>query len=107
MEQLNAELTINLGMVIDCSTHNSYTSTLNSCLTFCHMHNLEIEPTPCNLVLLITFQSTIINLKSVDSYFSGIANQLETYFCDVWAACENNLVTHPLQGAKHRKRRLT
>ena len=45
MEWLNTKLTINLGVAIDCSTHNSYTSTLNSYLTFCNLHNLDIEPT--------------------------------------------------------------
>ena len=93
MEQLNAELTINLGMAIDQSTHNSYMSVLNSYLTFCRLHNLDIEPTPCNLALFVTFQSTFINPNSVDSYLSGIANQLETYFPDVWSACKSTLVS--------------
>ena len=100
MERLNAELTINLGMAIDRSTHNSYTSTLNSYLTFCRLHNLDIEPTPCNLALFITFQSTFINPKSVDSYLLGIANQLKTYFPNVQAAHKSALVTCALQGAK-------
>jgi hypothetical protein len=99
MERLNAELTINLGMAIDCSTHNSYTSALNLYLTFCRLHNLDVEPTPCNLVLFITFQSTFINPKSVDSYLSGIANQLETHFPNVQVAHKSALVTCALQGA--------
>ena len=102
MEQLNAELTINLGMAIDHSTHNSYSSALNSYLTFCRLHNLDIDPTPQNLVLYITFQSTFINLKSVnvDSYLSKIANQLEFHFPGVCAACKSMLVSCALQGAK-------
>ena len=47
-----------------------------------------------------TFQSTFINPKSVDSYLSGIANQLETYFPNVRAARKSALVTRALQGAK-------
>ena len=101
MERLDAKLTINLGMAIDCSTHNSCTSTQNSYLTFCCLHNLDIEPTLYNLALFITFQSTVINPKFVNSYLLGIANQLETYFPDVWPVRKNALVTHALQGAKH------
>ena len=102
MERVNAELTINLGMAIDRSTHNSYTSALNLYLTFCCLHNLDVEPTPRNLALLITFKSTFINPKSVDSYLSDIANQLETHFPDVRVACKTALVTCAWQGVKHR-----
>ena len=102
MERLNAELTINLGMAIDRSTHNSYSSALNSYLTFCRLHNLDIEPTQRNLALYITFQSTFINPKSVDSYLSGIANQLESHFPDVRTARKSMLVSRALQGAKRR-----
>ena len=45
MQRLNAELTINLGMAIDRATHDSYSSALNSYLTFCSFHNIDIEPT--------------------------------------------------------------
>ena len=101
MERLNAGLTINLGMAIDHSTHNNYPSTLNLYLTFCHLHNLDVEPTLYNLALFVTFQSTFINPKSVNSYFSGIVNQLETHFPDVQVAYKSALVTCALQGAKH------
>jgi hypothetical protein len=102
MERLNAELTINLGMAIDRSTHGSYTSALNSYLTFCRLHELDIEPTPRNLALYVTYQSTFINPKSVDTYLSGIANQLETHFPDVRTARKSMLVSRALQGAKRR-----
>ena len=102
MERLNAELTINLGMAIDRSTYDSYSSTLNSYLTFCRLHNLDIDPTPRNLALYITFQSTFINPKSVESYLSGIANQLESHFPGVRAAHKSMLVSRALQGAKRR-----
>jgi hypothetical protein len=100
MECLNAELTINLGMAIDHTTHDSYSSALNSYLTFCRLHNIDIEPTQRTLALYITFQSTYINPKSVDSYLSGIANQLESHFPNVRSARKSTLVSHALQGAK-------
>src|SRR6202451_4648210 len=100
MERLNAELTINLGMAIDRTTHDSYSSALNSYLTFCRLHNIDIEPTERTLALYVTFQSTYINPKSVDSYLSGIANQLESHFPSVRSTRKSALVSRALQGAK-------
>jgi hypothetical protein len=100
--RLNAELTINLGMAIDRATHDSYSSALNSYLTFCRLHGLDIEPTQRTLALFVTFQSAHINPKSVDTYLSGIANQLETHFPNVRAARRSPLVSRALQGAKRR-----
>jgi hypothetical protein len=65
LKRLNAELTINLGMAIDRSTHSSYTSALNSYITFCRLHGFDIEPSQCTLTLYVTFQCTYINPKSV------------------------------------------
>ena len=83
MEHLNTELTINLGMAINRATHNSYSSALNLYLTFCRLHNINIEPTERTLALHLTFQCTYIKPKSVDSYLSGIANQLESHFPNI------------------------
>src|ERR1700729_2952129 len=102
MERLNSELTINLGMAIDRSTHSTYTSALNSYITFCRLHGFDIEPTLRTLALYVTFQSTYINPKSVDLYLSGIANQLETHFPNVRDARKSALVSRALQGAKRR-----
>ena len=74
MQQLNSKLAINLGLAIDRATHDTYSSALNSYLTFCRLHNIDIEPTQRTLALFVTFQSAHINPKSVDSYLSGIAN---------------------------------
>ena len=102
LERLNAELTINLGMAIVRSTHGNYTSATNSYITFCRLHGFDIEPTPRTLALYVTFQSAHINPKSVDTYLSGIANQLEKHFPEVRASCKSILVAHALQGAKRR-----
>src|ERR1700733_3309167 len=79
LECLNYEHSILLGMSIDTSTASTYSSALNSYLTFCKMHGLPIEPTPQTLSCYTTFQSFHINPKSVDSYLSGICNQLEAF----------------------------
>ena len=77
---LNSELMINLGLAINHSTHKNYSSMLTSYLTFCCLHGFDIEPTQCTLAYYITFQSSYINPKSVDSYLSSICNQLELHF---------------------------
>ena len=83
MKRLNYERSILLGMSIDHSTVMTYTSALNSYLTFCKSHGIPIEPTPQTLSYYTTFQSFHINPKSVDSYLSVICNQLEPYFPEV------------------------
>ena len=102
LQQLVYERSILLGMAIDAATHLSYTSALNSYLTFCKLHNFDIDPTPETLSLYITYQSTFINPKSVDSYLSGIANQMESFFPDVRKNRHSALVSRTLKGAKRR-----
>jgi hypothetical protein len=71
LECLNAELTINFGLAIDRSTHDCYSSAPNSYLTFCRIHNFNIEPTLCTLTLFVMFQSVLINLKSVVPFWDS------------------------------------
>ena len=100
LQQLVYERSVLLGMVIDTATHLSYTSALNSYLTFCKLHDFDIDPTPETLSLYVTYQSTFINPTSVDSYLSGIANQMETFFPDVRKNRHSALISHTLKGAK-------
>jgi hypothetical protein len=100
LERLNYERSILLGMSIDTSTAITYSSALNSYLTFCKIHGLPVEPTPQTLSYYTTFQSFFINPKSVDSYLSGICNQLEPFFPDIRKNRASSLVTRTLAGAK-------
>ena len=100
LEHLVYKCSILLGMSIDTSTHLSYTSALNSYLTFCKLHDFDINPTPETLSLYVTYQSTFINPKSIDSYLSGIANQMEAYFPDICKNQNSALVHWMLKGAK-------
>jgi hypothetical protein len=100
LERLNYERSILLGMSIDHSSSATYSSALNSYLTFCKSHGLPIEPTPQTLSYYTTFQSFYINPKSVDSYLSGICNQLEPYFPEVRQNRKSSLVNRTLAGAK-------
>ena len=87
-------------MSIDQSTSTSYSSALNSYLTFCKLHDLPVEPTPQTLSYYTTFQCFHINPKSVDSYLSGICNQLEPYFPDIRLNRKTALVNRTLASAK-------
>ena len=91
-----------LGMSIETSTHLSYTSALNSYLTFCKLHDFDINPTPETLSLFVTYQSTFINPRSVDSYLSGITNQMEAFFPHVRQNRNSTLVSRTIKGAKRR-----
>lgn len=104
---MNSELAINLGLAIDRSTHESYTSALNSYITFCHLHGFDIEPTQRTLAYYVTFQSSYINPKSINSYLSGICNQLESHFPDVQNVRRSPMVSQALKGAKRRFGRAT
>lgn len=102
MDRLIYERSILLGMSIDNSTAATYSSALNSYLTFCKLHDLPVEPTPATLSFYITFQSAHINPKSVESYLSGITNGLEPFFPDVRLSRASNLVKKTLKGALRR-----
>ena len=57
MERLLVERSINLGLALDASTRLTYSSSLNSYLIFCKLHQLDFEPTSQTLslyVMLIT-----------------------------------------------------
>lgn len=83
MDRLILERSILLGMAINLTTAASYNSAVNSYLTFCKLHNLAPEPSPDTFSLYITWQSAHIDPKSVDSYLSGICNNLEPFYPDV------------------------
>jgi len=96
------EWSIALGLTIDNSTHLTYTSALNSYLTFCKIHNFPIEPTEETFSFFIVYMSTHIKPDSVNSYLSGICNQLEPFFPDVRKRRASILVSRTLAGCRHR-----
>ena len=53
------------------------------------------------LAYYVTFQSSHIDPKSVDSYLSGICNQLELHFPEVQNGHKSPMVSCALKGAKH------
>ena len=99
IERLVLERSICLGMTLDPNTFRSYSSHLNSYLTFCALHHFDVEPTPDTLSYYVTFMSHHIQPRSVDNYLSGIVNQLEPHFPSVRTARQSSLVRKTLCGA--------
>ena len=100
MERLVHERAVALGSAIDSSTALTYNSALNSYLEFCKLHNFPIEPTADTLSFYVVFMSHHIEPRSVDSYLSGICNQLEPFFPNIRGVRRSNLVTRSLKGCK-------
>ena len=113
-DKLVRERAIALGQAIDTSTLDSYSSALNSYLTFVRLHNMPVEPTPDTLSFFTVFMSHHIDPKSVSNYLSGICQQLEPYFPNVRPSRHSPLVDRTMKGclrlrgkAVTRKRALT
>ena len=83
LDWLNHEQSVLLGLPIEGSIAVTYLFATNSYLMFCKFHHLLIDPTLDTLSLYITFQSHFISPSSVESYLSGICNQLEPFYPDV------------------------
>ena len=95
------EHAIALGQAIDMSTWKNYNSALNSYLNFVHIHDFPVEPTPDTLSFFTIYMSHHIKPNSVDSYLSGICQQLEPLFPDVRKHRKSPLIHHTLNGCKH------
>ncbi|KAF8229133.1 hypothetical protein L208DRAFT_1483117 [Tricholoma matsutake] len=99
-EHLMHEQAITLGQAIDISTWKNYGLALNSYLTLVCMHNMPVEPTANTLSLFTIYMSHHIKPNSVDTYLSGICQQLEPYFPHIREARKSHLVHRTLQGFK-------
>jgi hypothetical protein len=78
------------------------------------MHNFPVEPTPDTLSFYVVYMSHHIKPSSVDSYLSGITQQLEPYFPSVREVRKSMLLRRTIAGCKRlrglpttRKRALT
>ena len=113
-EHLLRERALALGQAIDTSTWKNYGSALNSYLTFVRLHDFPVEPTPDTLSFFTVFMCHHIKPDSVDSYLSGICQQLEPYFPSVREIRKSMLCKRTLTGCRRlrgvptkRKRALT
>lgn len=100
MERLVHARAVALGSAIDTSTAKSYTSHLQSYLTFCKLHTFPVTPTADTLSFYTVYMCHHIRPTSVDSYLSGICNQLEPLYPEVRALRKHALVTRTLAGCK-------
>ena len=80
VEELKQGWATVLASAVDRSTHKSYTSALNSWISFVEMHHFPIEPNSEILSFFIVYMSHHINPRSVKSYLSGLVQQLELEF---------------------------
>ena len=101
-DRLLYERSIALGLVLDKSTNDSYSSAANSYITFCRIHNLSLEPTEETLSFYVVFMCAFVKAKTVDTYLSGICSQLENYFPNIRHARCSSLVSRTLRGCKRR-----
>ena len=113
-ERLLRERAIALGQAIDTSTWKNYGSALNSYLSFVRLHDFPVEPTADTISFFTVFMSHHIKPDSVDTYLSGICQQLEPYFPSVRTIRKSMLCKRTLTGCKRlrgvptiRKRALT
>ncbi|TFY77577.1 hypothetical protein EWM64_g6437 [Hericium alpestre] len=97
-KHLVREHAIMLGSAIDPSLHLTYTSHLQSYLTFCKIHDFGIEPTIDNLSFYVVFMCHHIQPRSVNQYLSGICNQLEHLYPSMHANRSSPLVSRTLAG---------
>jgi hypothetical protein len=100
LERLVHERAVALGCAIEQSSAATYTSALQSYLPFCALHNFPPEPTPDTLSFFVVYMSHHIKPQSVESYLSGICNQLEPFHPSVCAIRRHPLVTKTLAGCK-------
>ena len=102
MQRLINERSISLGYSLDTSSFGTYTSALNSYLTFCNLHHLPVDPTPDTLSFYIVFLSSHIKPDSVNSYLSGICRQLEPFYPEVRQNRKSMLVSRTMTGCMRR-----
>ena len=101
------ECAIALGNVMDKSTLSNYSSALNSYLNFVTQHDFPVKLTSETLSFFTVYMCHHINPWSVNTYLTGISQQLETYFPDIKNARNSPLVHRTLQGCMRMRGRAT
>ncbi|KAE9385630.1 hypothetical protein BT96DRAFT_1026532 [Gymnopus androsaceus JB14] len=99
-EHLLHERNIALGSVLKPSSLSSYTSAVQSYVTFCCSHDFLIDPTTDTLSFYIVYICHFIKPKSVSSYLSGICNQLKVFYPDIHQNCTHPIIKQMLKGCK-------
>lgn len=98
LQRLIHERALALGHTLEPSTIENYSSALNSYLAFVRLHNFAPEPTEDTLSFYVVYMSRHISPRSVSTYLSGIAQQLEPFFPSTRVIRNSKLVQKTLQG---------
>lgn len=93
-----SQLQIFVTMPVDKTTLGNYGSALNSYISFTTLHNFPIDPTPDTLSFYTVYMCHYINPRTVNTYLSGISQQLEPYFPSVREARSSSIVRRTLLG---------
>ena len=91
---------LTLSSTIKASSAATYGFVLNSYISFCCSYNFPIKPMPNTLSFYTVYMAHHIKPSSVDSYLSGICNELEPFYPDVCKNHCHHLVTKTLWGCK-------
>ncbi|KAF9236866.1 hypothetical protein BU15DRAFT_49419 [Melanogaster broomeanus] len=91
-------------MALEPGSRSSYSSALNSYLTFCRTHAMPIKPSVDSFSFYIVFTCAFIQPDSIDAYLSGICSCLESDFPHVRSIRKHPTVTKTLAGCKKRGR---
>src|SRR5258708_4578907 len=110
LDHLRSQQAIYLSNCLDASTKVSYQSGFNSYLTFCNLHNFDLEPSPETLSFFIAFMARpsgkTLSICTITSYLSGIAHHLEPFYSIIQSVRKHPLVVKTLQGAEKTDGRL-
>ncbi|EIW79271.1 hypothetical protein CONPUDRAFT_59467 [Coniophora puteana RWD-64-598 SS2] len=101
-EQLDRELAITLGFALDASSALAYSSALNAYTTFCRKHEFPIKPAPETFARFIVYMQHFVSPKTINSYLSGICNQLENLYPDVRSIRRSPMVAKTMKGSFRR-----
>src|SRR5262249_38215834 len=99
-ERLVHERAIALGMSLERSSKSSYSSALQSYISFCTSHHFPVDPPVDTLSLYVVYMCAHIKPQSVESYLSGICHGLEPFYLHVRDSRRHRLVTQTLAGCK-------
>ncbi|KAF8557529.1 hypothetical protein OG21DRAFT_1406987 [Imleria badia] len=91
-------------MALERSSILSYSSHLNSYLTFYRIHDRSITPTVDTSSFFVVYMSAHIHPDSVAVYLAGVCNRLESEFPDVRRLRVDQIVMRTLAGCLRRAR---
>ena len=97
-DRLFHEHAIALGLALDNSTMSTYSSHIQSYLSFFKLHNFPPETCMDTLTFYVIFMCHHIKPNSISQYLSGIVSSLEPHFPNVCEIHNGLLVSHTLAG---------